>query len=129
MSYKGKHSTVQSYQPALWEIWFDWKIYLMRFQRKKKITERLAQYEHEMAASKEEYEKPFQFEEELKEKLARQSGLNAQLELDNTKNEVLESELDHMPSQVSEEIVYGKERRLPKDFPEHTVPTRAGRTR
>lgn len=109
----------------------------MRFQRKKRITEKLAQYEHEMAASKEEYEKPFQFEEELKEKLARQSELNAQLELDNTKNEVLESERDDIPSQVSEEIVYGVdtmsvcdyELKKPKDLPEHMVPRRTGRAR
>ena len=98
---------------------------------------KLEQYEHEMAASKEEYEKPFQFEEELKEKLARQSELNAQLELDNTKNEVLESERDDIPSQVEEEVVYGvdtmsvrdDEVEKPKELPEHTAPTRAGRAR
>ena len=101
------------------------------------LSGKLAQYEHEMEASKEEYEKPFQFEEELKEKLARQSELNAELELDHTKDEVLENERDDIPSQVSEEIVYGVdimsvrdyEMEKSKDLPEHTVPARTGRTR
>ena len=106
-------------------------------KEEKRITEKLAQYEHEMAASKEEYEKPFQFEEELKEKLARQSELNAELELDHTKDEVLENGCDDIPSQMAEELVYGvdamsvREYEMEKlnNFPEHTAPTRAGRAR
>ena len=74
------------------------------------LAGKLEQYEHEMAASKEEYEKPFQFEEELQEKLARQSELNAELELDHTKDEVLESERDDIANQVAEDRAeYGKE--------------------
>ena len=40
-----------------------------------------------MESSKLEYEKPFAYEQELKEKLARQFELNSQLDLENAKVE------------------------------------------
>lgn len=49
------------------------------------LLKKIEQYENDLAASKEEYEKPFMHEEELAEKLARQFELNAQLDLENEK--------------------------------------------
>lgn len=49
------------------------------------LLKKIEEYEHDMAASKAEYEKPFAHEEELREKLARQFELNAQLDLENEK--------------------------------------------
>ena len=49
------------------------------------LEKKIEQYENDMRASKEEYEKPFEHETELKEKLARQCELNAQLDLENAK--------------------------------------------
>ncbi|WP_346873902.1 hypothetical protein [Clostridium sp. UBA5988] len=40
-----------------------------------------------MEQSKQEYEKPFSYETELKDKLARQFALNAELDLENSKVE------------------------------------------
>ena len=54
--------------------------------REKEILEnKIEQYTSDLAASKEEYEKPFLHEKELEEKLARQCELNAQLDLENSK--------------------------------------------
>ena len=47
------------------------------------LQERIEQYEADMASSKEEYEKPFPYEEELKKRIARQCELNAALDLEN----------------------------------------------
>ena len=49
------------------------------------LLKKIEQYENDLAASKEEYEKPFMHEEDLAEKLARQFELNAQLDLENEK--------------------------------------------
>ena len=49
------------------------------------LLKKIEQYENDLAASKEEYEKPFMHEEELQQKLARQFELNAQLDLENEK--------------------------------------------
>ncbi len=49
------------------------------------LLKKIEQYENDLAASKEEYEKPFMHEEELSQKLARQFELNAQLDLENEK--------------------------------------------
>lgn len=49
------------------------------------LLKKIEQYENDLVASKEEYEKPFMHEEELAEKLARQFELNAQLDLENEK--------------------------------------------
>ena len=50
------------------------------------LEQKLEQYESDLAASKAEYEKPFQYEDEYKTKLARQMELNALLEIDDGKN-------------------------------------------
>ncbi len=49
------------------------------------LEKKIEQYENDMRASKEQYEKPFAYETELTEKLARQCELNAQLDLENAK--------------------------------------------
>ena len=49
------------------------------------LLKKIEQYENDLKASKEEYEKPFMHEEELKEKLSRQFELNALLDLENEK--------------------------------------------
>ena len=47
------------------------------------LEERITGYERDMEQAKIEYDKPFQYEEELKEKLHRQFELNTQLDLEN----------------------------------------------
>lgn len=47
------------------------------------LEKKLEQYERDMEQAKAEYEKPFQYEAELKEKLHRQFELNTQLDLEN----------------------------------------------
>ena len=59
---------------------------LIRFLEKK-----IEQYEADLAQSKLEYEKPFAYETEYREKLARQCELNAQLDLEN--KEVIDADL------------------------------------
>jgi N12 class adenine-specific DNA methylase len=49
------------------------------------LEKKIEQYHHDLDSSKEEYEKPFAYEKELQEKLARQFELNAQLDLENAK--------------------------------------------
>ena len=49
------------------------------------LLKKIEQYELDMQASKEQYEKPFEYEEELKTKLSRQFELNSQLDLENEK--------------------------------------------
>ena len=51
------------------------------------LMKKIDQYQRDMEQSKQEYEKPFAHEAELKEKLARQFELNAQLDLENGKVE------------------------------------------
>ena len=51
------------------------------------LLKKIEEYELDMQASKEQYEKPFAYEEELKTKLARQCELNAELDLENGKVE------------------------------------------
>lgn len=51
------------------------------------LEQKLEQYELDLAASKAEYENPFQYEEEYQRKLARQIELNALLEIDDGKNQ------------------------------------------
>lgn len=46
------------------------------------LEQRLEEYHRNMERAKEDYEKPFQYEEELKQKLARQYEINAELDLD-----------------------------------------------
>ncbi len=49
------------------------------------LIKKIDQYQRDMEQSKQEYEKPFAHEVELKEKLARQFELNAELDLENSK--------------------------------------------
>ena len=49
------------------------------------LEKKIEQYQNDLEASKTEYDKPFQYSEELEEKLARQCELNAQLDLENSK--------------------------------------------
>ena len=49
------------------------------------LEKKIEQYNHDLESSKAEYEKPFSYEQELMEKLARQFELNAQLDLENKK--------------------------------------------
>ncbi|SEW00557.1 helicase-related protein [[Clostridium] fimetarium] len=51
------------------------------------LVKKIDQYQRDMESSKSEYEKPFQYEAELKEKLTRQYELNAELDLENGKVE------------------------------------------
>lgn len=51
------------------------------------LLKKIDQYQRDMESSKSEYEKPFQYEAELKEKLCRQYELNAELDLENGKVE------------------------------------------
>lgn len=49
------------------------------------LEKKIEQYENDLVAAQAEYEKPFAYEQELKDKLARQYALNAQLDLENNK--------------------------------------------
>ena len=51
------------------------------------LTRKLEGYERDLAASKLEYEKPFQYADELKEKLQKQHEINVKLDLDKTQEE------------------------------------------
>ena len=50
------------------------------------LEQRLDEYHRSMEQAKEDYEKPFEYEEELKKKLARQYEINAALDLDREDN-------------------------------------------
>lgn len=58
----------------------------------KHAEERIEEYERNMEQSKKEFEKPFQYEEELKNKIARQFELNTLLDLNKKDEEVLVDE-------------------------------------
>lgn len=49
------------------------------------LEQRLDEYTRSMEQAKADYEKPFEYEEELKQKLARQYEINAELDLDRDK--------------------------------------------
>lgn len=49
------------------------------------LEKKIEQYQNDLEASKNEYDKPFAYSKELEEKLARQCELNAQLDLENAK--------------------------------------------
>ncbi len=49
------------------------------------LLQKIEQYENDMEASRIQYEKPFEYEQELKTKLARQYELNTELDLENKK--------------------------------------------
>lgn len=50
------------------------------------LEKKVSDYERDMESSKEQYERPFEYEEELNQKLARQSELNNMLDLENGKS-------------------------------------------
>lgn len=68
-----------------------------------KVKGRLEQHQRDMEQSKLEYEKPFQYELELKQKLHRQFELDSMLDLENEKGQVLKQENGEMDR---EEKVY-----------------------
>ena len=49
------------------------------------LNKKISDYERDMESSKEQYEKPFEYEEELNQKIVRQSELNNLLDLENGK--------------------------------------------
>ena len=57
------------------------------YENEEFLLKKIDQYQHDLESSKLEYEKPFAYEQELKEKLARQFELNSQLDLENAKVE------------------------------------------
>ena len=63
------------------------------------LLKKIEQYENDLRASKEEYEKPFMHEQELQEKLSRQFELNALLDLENEK--VADADLGGMEEEKS----------------------------
>lgn len=67
------------------------------------LEKKIERYKLDLAASKEEYEKPFMYEEELKQKIARQNELNAQLDLENGKVDDMDlCEMDRQEEKVAE---------------------------
>lgn len=62
------------------------------------LEERLEKYRFDMEQAKEDYGKPFQYEEELKTKLARQFELNSLLDMENqaSKEEEQEPDISHV---------------------------------
>ena len=50
------------------------------------LEKKISDYERDMESSKKQYERPFEYEEELNRKLARQSELNNMLDLENDKS-------------------------------------------
>ena len=64
------------------------------------LEERLEKYRIDMEQAKAEYEKPFQYGEELKEKLARQFELNNLLDMENRKSPEEEQSLDNQNPQM-----------------------------
>lgn len=50
------------------------------------MEKKISDYERDMESSKGQYRRPFEYEEELNQKLARQSELNNMLDLENGKS-------------------------------------------
>lgn len=50
------------------------------------MEKKISDYERDMESSKKQYERPFEYQEELNRKLARQSELNNMLDLENDKS-------------------------------------------
>lgn len=65
------------------------------------LEERLEKYRLDMEQAKLEYEKPFQYEEELKTKLARQFELNNLLDMENREPSVEECSLEEREPEIS----------------------------
>ena len=74
------------------------------------LKKNIEQYKRDLESSKIEYEKPFVYAEELKEKLKRQAELNAMLDLEkNIGEEIKETEKEEIYSREGEKNeVYSK---------------------
>ena len=74
------------------------------------LKKKIEQYKRDLESSKIEYEKPFVYEEELKEKLKRQTELNSMLDLEkNIGEEIKETEKEEIYSREGEKNeVYSK---------------------
>ena len=74
------------------------------------LKKKIEQYKRDLESSKIEYEKPFVYEEELKEKLKRQAELNSMLDLEkNIGEEIKETEKEEIYSREGEKNeVYSK---------------------
>ncbi len=70
------------------------------------LEERIEQYQRDMEQSKQEYEKPFLQEEELKEKLTRLNELNVQLDLENGETENIDLGEEQDNAKVAEQSSY-----------------------
>ena len=78
-----------------------------------KLEGRIDEYSRNMEQTKEEYEKPFEYEKELKTKLERQFELNALLDMDKDKGEIVfnensmsdsnEQEIDNEEAEMEDE--------------------------
>ena len=78
------------------------------------LLQKIEQYENDMETSRIQYEKPFEYEQELKMKLARQYELNAELDLENKKVADLDlrGDLEEQRDEIvaEPESTYGVER-------------------
>ena len=73
------------------------------------VEKKLEEYQRDMEQAKLEYEKPFQYETELREKLARQNALNAQLDLEN--KPIKEEQKEEKTYVAEEQTSYRTERK------------------
>ncbi|MFV0329683.1 MAG: hypothetical protein ACK5KL_07665 [Dysgonomonas sp.] len=81
------------------------------------LLKKIDQYQRDMESSKSEYEKPFQYEAELKEKSSRQYELNAELDLENGKVEDVDlNGMDEGRNKLSESNVAEKGNRYQTDI-------------
>ncbi|MGC6173963.1 helicase-related protein [Lacrimispora sp. 38-1] len=81
------------------------------------LLKKIDQYQRDMESSKSEYEKPFQYEQELKEKIIRQYELNARLDLENGKVEDVDLNVTEVSKvELSESNVAERRDRYHTDF-------------
>lgn len=80
------------------------------------LNKKIEQYKRDLEASKEEYEKPFAYEKELKDKLNRQSELNAMLDLEKS----IDAKIICQPENE-------KSGKVAEDIPEYTKDENRGR--
>lgn len=76
-------------------------------ERKKFFEKKISDYERDMKSSKEQYEKPFEYEEELNQKIARQSELNNMLDLENGK--AMDEDLGSLKEEVVLQDIHQKD--------------------
>ncbi|MFR1223495.1 helicase-related protein [Eubacterium sp.] len=80
------------------------------------LNKKIEQYKRDLESSKEEYEKPFAYEKELKDKLNRQSELNAMLDLEKS----IDAKIICQPENE-------KSGKVAEDIPEYTKDENRGR--